>query len=63
VKNHRTLRQIFAAPIAVGVLSTIGLVAALVGDGVWDVVSWLSLAVPCVLYFFYARRRGPRRVG
>ena len=60
MRNHRTLWQIFAAPILIGVLSTIGLIAALVGDGWWDGISWLTLALPVLLYFFYVLRR--RRV-
>lgn len=46
---RQTLRQIFAAPIVIGVLSTVGLISALVGDGLWDGLSWLSLAIPCIL--------------
>jgi hypothetical protein len=57
VRNHRTLWQIFAAPIVIGVLSTVGLVAALVGDGWWDGISWATLALPVLLYFFYVLRR------
>jgi hypothetical protein len=60
VRNHRTFRQIFAAPMAVGALSVIGLVAALIGDGWWDVVSWLSLTLPILLYLFFVVRQ--RRV-
>jgi hypothetical protein len=60
VRNHKTLRQIFATPILIGVLSTVGLIAALVGDGWWDGVSWLTLALPVLLYFFFVLRR--RRV-
>jgi Fe2+ transport system protein B len=39
------------------VLSIIGLVSALVGDGVWDGVSWVTLAIPILLcgYFFLRR--------
>jgi len=57
VKNHRTLGQIFAAPIVVGVLSIVGLLAALIGDGWWDVVSWLTLTVPVLLYVYFLMRR------
>jgi len=63
VRNRRTLGQIFAAPIAVGALSIVGLLAALIGDGWWDAVSWLSLALPVLLYLFFVVRRksvGPR---
>ena len=59
MRPHKTLWQIFAAPMLIGVLSTIGLVAALVGDDWWDGVSWLTLALPVLLYFFYVLgRRG-----
>jgi hypothetical protein len=55
--RHRTLGQIFAAPIVVGALSIVGLVAALIGDGWWDALSWLSLTLPVLLYFFFVARR------
>lgn len=57
MRNHRTLGQIFAAPIVIGVLSTIGLIAALVGDGWWDAVSWVSLGLPVLMYFYFTMRR------
>jgi hypothetical protein len=40
-------------------LSTVGLLAALIGDNVWDAVSWVSLAIPCVLFVFFVYRRAP----
>jgi hypothetical protein len=61
VKGHRTLGQIFAAPIVIGVLSIVGLLAALIGDGWWDAVSWLSLTLPILLYLFFVLRR--KRLG
>jgi len=57
VRSHRTLRQIFAMPILIGVLSTVGLLAALVGDGWWDGLSWASLSLPVLLYLFFIVRR------
>ncbi len=56
---HRSLREIFAAPLVIAVLSTIGLVAALVGDGVWDVASWATLGVPVLLFAVFLARRSP----
>lgn len=55
--RRQTNGQIFAIPALLGVLSIIGLVSALVGDGVWDVVSWVTLAIPILLcgYFFLKR--------
>lgn len=60
LRNHRTLGQIFALPILIGILSTTGLVAALVGDGWWDRLSWLSLSLPVLLYVFFVMRAGRR---
>jgi hypothetical protein len=56
---RQTLSQIFGWPLVIGVLSTIGLVAALVGDGIWDGVSWLALIIPIGLYALFLMR--PRR--
>ena len=36
-----TPRQIWGMPIVIGVLSGIGLLSALLGDGIWDLLSWL----------------------
>ena len=45
----RNAWRIFRWPIAIGVVTIVGLIAALVGDGWHDVVSWLALAVPVVV--------------
>lgn len=49
----RTLWQIFAVPTVVAVASLIGLVAALMGDGWLDALSWLTLGLPVVLSVWY----------
>lgn len=38
--------QIWGIPIVMGVMSAIGLLSALLGDGIWDVLSWTALATP-----------------
>ena len=48
--GRRSLTQIFAWPLAVGALSTVGLVSALVGDGVWDGLSF-KLAAGAGVFF------------
>jgi hypothetical protein len=58
-RPQQTLRQIFAAPLVIGILSTVGLLAALIGDNIWDAVSWVSLAIPFVLFVFFVYRRAP----
>jgi hypothetical protein len=44
--SRRTLRQVFAAPLALALVTVVGLVAALAGDGAWDAFSWIALAIP-----------------
>jgi len=60
--RRQSLRRIFAIPMGLALLSAVGLVSALVGDGVWDVLSWLTLAVPIAIgaYCFARPRRRSR---
>lgn len=58
--RRQTLAQIFTIPAVLGLLSAVGLVSALVGDGIWDGLSWAALAVPvvlCGLFILWPRRR------
>jgi hypothetical protein len=55
---ERTLLQIFAIPLILGMLSIFGLTAALLGEGPWHVASWVALAVPLALVGWYARGTG-----
>ncbi len=57
--TRRNLTQIFAAPLLIAVLSSVGLVSALVGDGWWDAMSWTALGIPTLLYFVFIWRRKP----
>lgn len=41
-----TNRDLWGMPLLLGVLSAVGLVAALVADGAGDVLSWLALSAP-----------------
>ena len=56
---HRTLTQIFAAPLVIAIVSTVGLISALVGDGWWDAVSWVALCLPVLLYLLFIWQRRP----
>ncbi|WP_443971879.1 hypothetical protein [Sphingobium sp. CR28] len=49
MKRRTTLRAIFAAPAAICALSVVGLVSALTGDGLPDVIAWAMLAVPMLV--------------
>lgn len=56
---HRTLTQIFAAPLVIAIVSTVGLISALVGDGWWDAVSWVALGLPVLLYLLFIWQSRP----
>lgn len=58
---HRSVLDVFRWPLLVGVVCGAGLGLALVGDGVWDWLSWLALSLPIVLTIFYWRRAGHPR--
>ena len=58
---QRSAVQVFAVPIVLGVLSAVGLIAALLGDQVWDIVSWLALGVPCIVMAWFWFGAGRRR--
>ncbi|MGK9416841.1 hypothetical protein ACSSUR_11875 [Pseudomonas cedrina] len=41
--------KVFSVPLGIGLLSAAGLFAALLGDGVWDSLSWVGLGVPAAI--------------
>lgn len=45
--------RVWGMPILLAVISLGGLISALVGDGVWDVVSWIGLGIPITLMVRY----------
>ena len=49
--------KLWGMPILLGLLSAAGLAGALVGEGKWDVVAALALAVPLVVGAWCALRR------
>jgi hypothetical protein len=54
--------MIFRWPLVLGVLSLFGLLSALVGDEVYDLLSWLSLGIPLVLLgVVWLRMRNARK--
>ncbi|CAB3839383.1 MULTISPECIES: hypothetical protein [Achromobacter] len=57
-ENLQTAGEVFRVPIWLGVASVVGLVSALLGDGVWDGVSWLAIFAPIGAVWWAWRRRG-----
>lgn len=56
-RKPQSLKQIFAVPALIGVLSGIGLVAALLDDGWWDIVGGSSLGIAPLIAIGYLLRR------
>lgn len=53
--SSQTLR-IWGIPIVLGLLSIAGLIAALVGDGFADVLSWIALGIPLLVGIWFSLR-------
>ncbi|MES3151548.1 hypothetical protein [Sphingomonas faeni] len=51
--SHKTNRQIFAVPTLLGIATTLGLGAGLIGDGGWDGAAGLLLATPLIVTGWY----------
>lgn len=49
----KTRLSVWMPPILLGVASAVGLVAALVSDGVGDWLSWIALALPVAVALYY----------
>ncbi|MDR3023952.1 hypothetical protein [Chryseobacterium sp.] len=45
----RTFLKLWGMPILLALLSIFGLIAALLGDGIWDILGWLTLSFPLFL--------------
>ncbi len=41
-----TFRHVWAVPTVIGVISLVGLITALLGDGIEDWIGWAGLAIP-----------------
>ena len=56
-RPQRSWWRIFRWPLAMALANAVGLVAALVGDGWWDLVSWITLGATVAV--MVAAWRGP----
>ena len=53
--------RLWGAPILFGVITAVGLLSALLGDGAWDILSAVALAMPIAAAAWYGLRRKPSR--
>jgi hypothetical protein len=62
-RPRQSLWRIFRWPLLLGFASVVGLISALVGDGVWDILSWLTLASPVAVVAWFCRKPPAPRNG
>lgn len=48
--------KLWGMPILLGLLTTIGLLSALLGDGIWDLLSACALGIPALVGLWYGLR-------
>lgn len=56
MKQRSEFLRVFALPLLMGAVTVAGLSSALLADGVWDAVSWLTLGSLLVVIAFYVVR-------
>jgi hypothetical protein len=49
--------SLWGMPILLGILTLVGLVSALLGDGIWDTVSAFALGAPVLVGAWFGLRR------
>jgi hypothetical protein len=54
--SNNTFRNIYRWPAILAALSSFGLISALIGDGIWDGLSWIALAIPLAVMGWFASR-------
>jgi hypothetical protein len=59
-QRYRSAGEVFRAPMLLAAASVGGLVSALIGDGLWDAVSWLLLGLPVAVAVICFWRRDER---
>jgi len=45
--------HVWGFPIVLAILSIFGLLSALLGSGIWEVISWIALFIPLSTMFYY----------
>jgi putative flippase GtrA len=62
IKKQHATWSTFRVPTYLGIITLVGLVTALVGDDLWDWLSWAGLGIPvAVIVYYWLRQRGRRK--
>ncbi len=48
-----TFWKVWGIPVIIGIFSLIGLLTALVGDGLYDLLSWILLGIPVLIIIWF----------
>jgi hypothetical protein len=51
------LGRTYLMPLIIAVISSAGLLFALIGDGLWDYLSWFALGFPVAIGLWFSNRR------
>lgn len=57
IKQQRGLTRTFAAPMLIAALTLVGLIAALLGGGIYDIAAWITVGGPLIVATVLAWRR------
>ena len=55
-RKVQTTADIYRMPLLLAAVSAVGLASALLGDALWDVLSWAALSLPIAVTVWYWRR-------
>ncbi|MEC5146068.1 Lipoprotein [Chitinophaga sp. 180180018-2] len=51
--KRKILVRLWEMPVLLFILTLAGLIICLVYEGIWDILSWITLAIPIVLIMKY----------
>ena len=56
MKLRAPFGPIWSMPIFLGAITVASLASALLGDGIWDVVTWVGLCIPLAVIARFVRK-------
>lgn len=54
--NSNRFMKLWGMPILLGIVSMAGLIAAILGTGIWHGLSWLLLSYPIYIMWVYGKK-------